>query len=291
MPTVRRDPHPALRPFVSVLWATDGVEPGGGRGAARERVLPTGAVHVVFRGDGDALRIFADVDDAAGTAIGCAIVGGPRARYYVRDVSRPMASVGAMLRPGAAPLLLGVPAGDLADRHVALDDLWGAGAEDERARIMTPRDPHARLDALERILRARLPAVRGVHPAIAGALARLDGGATVGAAVDASGYSHRGFLARFRDAVGLAPKLYSRVRRFDRALAHLAAAPAAPWIEVALAAGYADQPHFVRAFREHTGVAPTEYRALATREAHHVPIPATSDPFKTPGRGPGKVGP
>lgn len=282
--TVRREPHPALRPFVSVLWASDG---GFAAGVTRERVLPTGAVHLVFRGDGDALRIYDGLDDPDGVEIGCAVVGGPRGSYYVRDVSRPAPTVGVMLRPGAAPLVLGVSAAELVDRHVALDDVWGASAEETRAAILAARTPHARLDVLERILRARLPSVRGVHPAIGAALGALGHGATVAAAVETSGYSHRGFIARFRDAVGLAPKQYSRVRRFDRALALAASTPS--WTELALAAGYADQAHFVRDFRAHTGLAPTAYRALAAGEAHHVPIPG-SDSFKTPaGRG-GKVG-
>ncbi len=267
-----RPPHPALRPFVSVVWAatTDGAAR-----AARERVLPTGTVHLVFRGDGDPLWLFDDVDDAIGRRLGGAIVGGPRAGHYVRDVSRPAESVGAMLQPGVAPLLFGVAAAALADRHVELDALWGADAERARATILTARGPDARLDALEQILRARLPSVRGVHPAVAGALHQLRAGAHVGTIVDASGYSHRRLIELFRDAVGLTPKVYGRVQRFGRVLARLAAAPHTPWADLVFEAGYSDQPHFVREFRAFTGVAPSTYRALALREPHHVPIVAS----------------
>ncbi len=278
-----RPPHPALRPFVSAVWTSSGAAGDAAiAGVARERVLPTGTVHVVFRGDGDPLRVFDDVDDRLGRTIGCALVGGPRASYYVRDVARPADSVGAMLHPGVAPLLFGLPAADLADRHVALDELWGPGAEEARARIMTARGPAARLEALERELRARLPTVRGIHPAVATALACFADGGAVGDAVDASGYSHRHFIALFRDAVGLTPKVYGRVLRFGRVLAVLAGRPAIPWAEVAGHAGYADQPHFVREFRAFAGVAPGQYRASSVREAHHLPI--LHDPGQIPAR-------
>jgi len=58
--------------------------------------------------------------------------------------------------------------------------------------------------------------VRGVHPAIAAALTRLRDGEDVAAAVEASGYSHRGLVALFRHAIGLSPKLWSRVAALPR---------------------------------------------------------------------------
>jgi AraC-like DNA-binding protein len=267
---IARPPHPALRPFVRTIWASSR-EPTLA-GVTRERVLPTGAVHVVFRGDADPLRVFDGVGDPIGRTIGCAMVGGPRAAYYVRDVSRPADTVGALLHPGVAPLLLGVAAGELADRHVSLDALWGADAERARARIFEAPSLEGRLAVLEQVLRARLPTVRGIHPAIAAALDHLRAGAPVADAVDASGYSHRRFIALFRDAVGLTPKVYGRIQRFGRVLARLTAAPRTPWIELAYDAGYSDQPHFVHEFRAFTGVAPSAYRALPIRDAHHVPI-------------------
>lgn len=60
--------------------------------------------------------------------MGSAIVGGARLGYYVRDVAEPVWSVGAELLPGAAPLLLGIPADEIAERHTSLEDLWGSGA-------------------------------------------------------------------------------------------------------------------------------------------------------------------
>jgi AraC-like DNA-binding protein len=280
-----RAPIPPLRPFVRLLWATG--EGGGAIGAtvARERVLPTGAVHVVFRTE--PLRIFDGEDDLAGRLVGCvgadgvdtarvrtlggALVGGPRATYYVRDAAPAGSGVGALLHPGAAPLLLGVPADELAGRHVDLDGLWGAAAVAEaRERVLAPASPEARLAAFEAVLRARLPVVRGVHPAIAAALDQLREHADIGGAVERSGYSHRRFLTLFREAVGLTPRDYCRVQRFQRAVAM--ATRAASLASVAYDAGYADQPHLTREFRAIAGVSPGEYRALAPSSPNHVPF-------------------
>jgi AraC-like DNA-binding protein len=187
----------------------------------------------------------------------------------VRDVSRPACSVGAQLRPGTAELLLGVPALDLAGRHTPLDALWGRFADELRERLAAAADPQRRLEIFEAALLARLPRVRAIHPAVAHALAQFAAGDDVAGVVDDVGYSHRRFIALFRGAVGLSPKRYCRVQRLQRAIARL---PTRSLAEVALDAGYSDQAHLSREFRELAGVSPGEYRALVPAPSNHVPI-------------------
>jgi AraC-like DNA-binding protein len=279
MPTATRPPAPWLRPFVRLLWVSD--QPAAPDGAPRERVLPTGVAHVVLRLSDAPLRVFEGEGDAVGRALGPALVGGPRAEPYVRDVSVAIRSVGAELQPGAVPLLLGVPADELAGRHTPLDALW-PGVESLRERLAAAGGADRMLDLFEAALSARLPALRGLHPAVATALAHLDTSAGVGAAVAATGYSHRRLIELFRREVGLAPKLYGRVRRFQAALLR-ALRPGAAWADVAQDAGYADQSHLSREFRAHAGLAPRAYRALDPASPNHVPIRGGSIPFKTPG--------
>lgn len=263
-----RPPIAPLRPFVRVMWCTTG-RPGAP--PQREHVLPTGGVHVVFRSA--PLRVYASDDDRVGHLVGDALVGGARPTFYVRDAAPVEWSVGALLEPGAAPLLLGIPAHELADAHTRLDDLWGDSAvASVRARIADEATPDGRVTAFEHILRARLPTVRGVHPAVAAALARLRDGDTVASAVEASGYSHRGLIALFRDTVGISPKLWSRVQRFQRAIARAAAHPHTPLVELAYSAGYSDQSHFTREFRDLAGMSPGAYVAAGPAAPNHVPV-------------------
>jgi AraC-like DNA-binding protein len=116
--------------------------------------------------------------------------------------------------------------------------------------------------------------VHGLHPAVAQALERLGTATRVHDVVRSSGYSHRRFIELFVHAVGLTPKVYSRVRRLQRAL-HRARVPGTDsWASVAADAGYSDQSHFNREFRECVGVTPTRYWELAPLFGHHVPVRA-----------------
>lgn len=289
MASIQRAPSHALRPFVRTLWVSE-----ANRGSAtgphlREHVLPTGGVHVVFRIAGPALRLFDGPDDRVGRTLGTSVIGGARSAYYVRDVSEPVCSVGAELFPGAAPLLLGLPADELAERHTLLEDLWGRGALEAQERLALAGSAERRLALFESILVARMPRVRGMHPAVAEALTRFDAGSDVRSLVARSGYSHRRFVALFREAVGLSPKLYSRIVRFRAALERIAAPRATKsrtqrsWADLALAAGYSDQSHFNREFREFAGVTPGHYRTLAPISSHHVPLRRQVNFVQSPG--------
>lgn len=269
---LHRVPIPGLRPFVALLWASDDTERLEPRVSERELVLPTGAMHVVFRLSPEPLRLFDSAEAPLARAVGHAVIGGARAACYVRDVSAPSRSVGAMLHPGTARLLFGGSATELAGTHTRLDDVWGQRAAAARERLLELPSPEQQLDFFESLLLSRLPRVRGLHPAVAEALGKLADAAPVRRVVEESGYSHRRFITLFADAVGLTPKLYGRVLRFRRVLAQMAAAPRMPLVEIALSAGYSDQAHLNRDFREMAGISPTRYLAATPRLAHHVPI-------------------
>lgn len=273
MPTLTRAPGALLRPFVTLLWAMDEPPPAGGVGSARELMVPTGTAHIVFRLVDEPLRIYTSPDDPTGMAFRHGVLGAPHSSPYVRAVDGPTRSVGAMLRPGVAALLLGVPGHELTDRHLSLEDLWGHEARRIEERLGNERSPGAQLDHFERFLASRLPRVRAIHPAVAHGLARLDAGADVGATVRESGYSHRRFISLFREAAGFAPKLFARLMRFQRAIELLHGARDLGLTQVAAAIGYSDQAHLTRECVEFAGVSPGEYRARAPHDAHHVPLP------------------
>jgi AraC-like DNA-binding protein len=266
-----RPPAAALRPFIEVLWSAEGGEASSAAG--RELVLPTGALHLVVRLEDRPLRVFRDAGDARGFTVSTAVIGGVRAAPYLRDVSQPVASVGALLRPGVAGLLIGAPAGAFSGAHTPLEDVWGVGAVAEiRARLAEAAPLARRLDLFESLLAARLAPVRRIDPRIALALARLRHGAPVARVAQDCGASHRHFTTLFREAVGLTPKTYGRLLRFGRALDHLTAEPAVAWADLAAAAGYADQPHFNRDFRAFAGLSPGDYRQRAPAAPRHVPF-------------------
>ena len=268
---ITRPPIAPLRPFVRLLWA--GFTPAPPSVCpVREHVLPTGHMHLALRWGGQPLHLFRDPQDTAGYFPGDAVVGGARFGHYAKEAGAPGWSVGVQLAPGAAGALLGTSAQDLAERHTPLADVCGASATDLQHRLQEQHGPEACLRVLECWLLARLSnSVRGLHPAVAAALASLHGGAQVQQAVAASGLSHRHLIAHFREATGLAPKQHARVLRLQAALAGLDTPGLQP-AGIAADAGFADQAHFTREFRDLTGVTPTDWLRAAPAQRNHVRV-------------------
>lgn len=233
---------------------------------------------MVFRLAGKALRLFDDAGDALGRSIPVPVLGGPRTSFYVKEVAGPVVSVGAQLLPGAVQALFGISAGELAGRHTPLAELWGAAADSLQQQLAAETEPRRQLARLESFLAAQVPAGAALHPCVAQALAACAQPGRIDDMVIESRYSHRGFIALFRQATGMSPKRYARLMRFQGLLAALRKDAAASLSELAYRAGYSDQAHMTREFREFAGVTPSQYRLLSPAAAHHVELarPPTS---------------
>src|SRR5437764_3247266 len=99
MRAITRVPRPSLRPFIGALWAAEEPGPATAGAGGRERMLGSGAAHLVFRLSDHPVRVYADLGDRTRRSLGHAVVGGPRATFYLRDRSRPVRTVGARLLP------------------------------------------------------------------------------------------------------------------------------------------------------------------------------------------------
>ena len=156
------------------------------------------------------------------------------------------------LRTGAAGAVLGLPASDLRDISPDAADVLGADrAEALLEALMAGADP--RLVLLRGIL------AHGAHepdPLVRAAVAALDRPrARVSAVAAELGVSPRQLQRHIAAAVGYGPKTLARVLRFRR----LQALPAAPLIELALEAGYADQAHMTAEVTRLAGVSPVRF--------------------------------
>jgi AraC-like DNA-binding protein len=262
---VARPPAPPLAKLIEYVWASQGAP-----AHAKERVVPTGTLELVVslvEGEG---RIY----DTAGRQqwlSGGAVVSGAYRRPFMFDTREDTSVVGVHLRPGYAGVVLGVPPGELTDRHVDLEALWGRRARELRERLCAATTTEQRFAILEAELASRLDQRRG-HPAVTyalDALARPHVGARVGDIAKSAGLSQRRLIELFTAAVGLTPKRFGRVVRLHRATA-LARSAALDWTRVAHECGYYDQAHMIHDFRELAEVTPSDLmRASAHPKEHH----------------------
>jgi AraC-like DNA-binding protein len=174
------------------------------------------------------------------------LVAGPDTTAH--EMTSPAGRVYAGLRfmPGTGPSVLGVPAHELRDSRVRLDEIWPQRMVDRlTARVGEARD---RTAALVDIARTRIE----VDPVTAAVVTGLRAGRPVATVADEVGLSERQLLRRSLTAFGYGPKTLARVLRMERALA--LAASGVPAADVAASTGYADQAHLSREVKALAGV-------------------------------------
>ncbi len=165
------------------------------------------------------------------------------------------------LAPLGAYRILGLPLDRLPGQPVDLVDVLGSDGRrlGEQARdLPTWTERFALVDSflLERMDQGPRPS-----PEVSHALSMLvesDGRRPIGQLAADTGWSHKHLITRFKRQVGLAPKMAARLIRFESVRRHLAGGSLG-WAQIAAEAGYADQSHLVREFRQFAGLTPTAF--------------------------------
>jgi AraC-like DNA-binding protein len=229
---------------------------------ARERILPSGTIELVFNLRDDEIRTYDSAKPECARRNSGAVISGPYRRSFLIDPAQHALIMGVHFRPGGASPVLGAPADDFTDRHVDLASLWGVAGASLRERLCETATPAGKFAILEQALLSRVrPAAKGRAAAIA-ALAEFDrtgGEAKCSATAALTGLSPRRFIAGFTREVGVTPKLYCRMLRFGRARAIAEKAATPEWARIAAECGYFDQSHLIRDFQDFGGVSPTQY--------------------------------
>ncbi|TDC20794.1 helix-turn-helix domain-containing protein [Streptomyces sp. 8K308] len=181
------------------------------------------------------------------------LVAGPDTRAHLVGGAVGASYTGLRFAPGFGPLVFGLPADELTDRRVWLDELW----PDRTVRELTERVAGAAGvgAALEAVATGRLAAAPPEpEPELwrSRAVAALGAGHGVAETARELGLSERQLRRRSLAAFGYGPKTLARVLRLRRALRLTDAGT--PPATVAALAGYADQAHLAREVRELAGV-------------------------------------
>ena len=243
-----------LAAAVERFWHSEGTTP-----LPRERLLPNGLLELAVT-LAEPHRLVEDTGSAViPTASVSGLLTGPRllehpARHRV---------LGIRLRPAGAYALLGVPMRELSGALVDLRDLVGRSARELAERCQDTPSVAERFRLGAAWIAARLAHARPAAAEIAWSAAQIEGSAgrvAIGELRARTGWSKTRLIGTFREQIGVAPKMYARIVRFRRACTLLDDGEGA-LADVALAAGYYDQPHMNGEFRALSGLTPRQFLA------------------------------
>jgi AraC-like DNA-binding protein len=250
-------PVSPLSDFIENFWIYEGFEPP----ATRERIFPSGTFEFVFNLRDDEMRIYEDTQSDECQRFSGAIVSGPHAASFVTETAFEASVMGVHFKPGGAFPFLGPAADELRDRHTDLEVIWGRTASKIRERLCETASPVHRFRVLDKFLLSRLFHQLEHHSAVALGLAILDRARsqTTRELAHEAGLSEKRFIDVFKYEVGLNPRLFHRIRRFQRVLGQVHQPGRSDWTQLALNHGFFDQSHLIRDFLAFSGFSPIDY--------------------------------
>ncbi len=247
-------PAPALRPYVIgryVGWVEESPRPQPRRELATLRVpiiINLGPDYLIeMGGKRDHLASFL----AGVSSIPALVTGSVRSAALQLDLS-----------PLGAWALLGVPLLHLSNRVTPLEELPALAWPELIARLHEAHTWDARFDLLDMYLSARLAQVRQPDTRVThiwSSLQASNGQVSIEALARETGWSRKQLFVRFREQIGIAPKVAARVMRFETLVSRASQPTPKTWTELAMSCGYFDQSHLNRDFAEFAGTTPSAW--------------------------------
>lgn len=268
-------PGPPLNELVDHFWLIE-----GGQTPRLEKILPCGTSELVVNLKNNEIHIHDADQPERYQRFSGAVFSGTYSRSFVCNALQHEAMMGVHFRPGGAFPFLGTEASELTNAHANLADLWGRSGLKLRERLCTAPTSQRLFQIMEDALRDRLHNHSSCERQMKIALKMFAMGGTRASVRDVSqelGFSQRRFIQMFNSQVGLTPKVFCRIQRFQRARVLAEKLETPHWAELAVACGYFDQSHLIKDFQEFAGSTPRiysveQFRKDARLKDNHVPL-------------------
>ncbi len=266
-----RSAPPPLDRFIELLWYWEG-DPTV---HLKDTIVASASIGLQINLAEDHLTWYDGADFSVPHRIHGIGISGPSSGVIAIDAyHRQM--MGVKFRDGGAWPFFGSEAHAFADRHMALEDVWGADAERLHQRLVQAPTPDDKFDILLCALMAKAPERIARHPAVELALLRFSTPSrriSVAAVAREADLSQKSFIRVFSAQVGMRPKLYLRIARFQRVLRRISVASSVDWGDIVERHGYYDQSHFIRDFGQFTALTPGIFLKRRGPHLQHVPLP------------------
>jgi AraC-like DNA-binding protein len=269
---LERRPHPALALFIKSYWYA--CDPHATH--RHERVLPNGCAQIVISLARDYLTDANHPTDPH-EHTPAAILLGLYSRHQQIDTIDLAELIGIIFHPGGTLPFFPANTQAFTNHETSLEDLWGNAATNLRNDLReapTPKQKFALLDIAlrHRLAQTKIPPHTSTLNYALTHLHRPPGTLTITELTRDIGISPRRLSQLFREQIGVSPKLYCRIQRFQQAVQQMHRGADIRWSELALTCGYYDQSHFTNDFQAFSGISPTHYSAKQRQWANHIPL-------------------
>ncbi|MFN0159314.1 MAG: DUF6597 domain-containing transcriptional factor [Bacteroidota bacterium] len=249
-------PRSPFSEFIKCYWTLDDA---AGNPRTQERVLPDGCVELIFHTG----SLFTRIDEHGNTEKQPrSFIVGQIAQHTLLQPGRTIGVFAIRFRPGGMQPFLPAPLSEFVGAYVDVATLWGSKGRELEDRIITAPSAAVRIAIVEQLLLERLGGTAHVSHPIQTAVERIiatHGSLPIEQLSAETGFHWRDLERRFSASIGISPKRFSKLARFQHALALQRQHGIVNLTQLTYAAGYYDQSHFIREFREFAGITPSTF--------------------------------
>lgn len=251
-------PRTPLNQFIDCFWFVDTTVP-----YTREKILPSSNIELMINFGSPHRRY--DATETSFELMKESWIAGFQTSYIVNEPVAETCMMGVRFKPSGAYPFLGLPIAEITNFVIDVELLWGNFIHEVRERLLALATAAEKFRLLEQLLLQRFDhekyKLSGVAPAIKAILA-ANGSLALRTLSDEIGISQKHLISQFKKSVGVSPKQFARVIRFQTVLGQINPWMPIDWRTVAYACQFYDQAHFNHEFATFTGLSPSEYVAL-----------------------------
>jgi len=249
-------PNPALARYIKCYWSlrSDKLP----LQASRERVFPDGCIELLFHFGDPFIRHLAGQPSFVQPR---SFIHGQIKAYIEIEASGRMGIFSVRFQPDGLRAFTSLPVNETTGSSIAIEDIWrheGAMLEEQ---VLNAATDEQRVAILEHFLLHQLQQ-QDEDPVVTYCVAsirRSNGAVGIQQLADAANIGRRHLERRFISGVGISPKLLSRITRFQHTLQLLEQKQFTSLTSLAYEGGFYDQAHFIKDFKEFTGLNPRLY--------------------------------
>jgi AraC-like DNA-binding protein len=240
----------------------------------KEKILPDGGTDLLIDLTDEPKKIFNNDDHSKHRVVKKGWISGIRKEFITIGASHQTMIV-VRFKPGRAFPFFKFPLNELTDQIVELNEIWNSRFLSLRDQLINISDPEKRVESVEDFLlnisKNKLYICESVDYTI-NELEKNESLIKINTLAEKIGYSHKHLVHLFESKVGITPKYYSRIMKFQKAVISLEKNENMNWFDLAYQCSYYDQSHFVNEFKKFSGLNPTSYLKEKGEVVNYIPV-------------------
>ena len=251
MKFIRIDPHSSVSQLIECYWMMQGDDPS----PRIEKIIPDGFTELIFN-YGSVYEAKTDKDWEVQTPN---LLAGQISSFFHLKNTGPTGSFAIKLKPAALTQLFGLSMDQYLDKIVELETIPNPKLTALKAKVL-PFENEQRLKVVldDYFIGLSQNATKNPLQNTLDLIFNSNGMAPVSEMAAVAGVGERQLERLFKKYIGLSPKYYARIIRFNY-IFQLIKSKNSTWAEIVYQSGYYDQSHFIRNFKAFTGEDPSSY--------------------------------